>query len=511
MAGAVGRAATGLAVAAVASTVLIAASPATAATTIPVTVGHIPASRPLPRGFLGLALEYRGIPGVVGSRRAAGVNPALVGLIRALNPEGGTVIRVGGESADRSWWPIRGVRAPLGNTYTLTPAWVRSMSALAQAVNARLILGLGLEADRPRLVAVESRRLLAGLGKRVMAFTIGNEDLLYSQIPWYRVLNGKRIPWFAKVGTPVYARPLTYSPAQYEQEWSRTEAVLPPGVPLAGPDLSTILWLDSFEQRLMPHSRVRYITIHEYPLSQCDRAPTSPAYPSVPHLLAPGAATNPLLGFAPSIALAHHYGARFLVDEMGSDSCTGTRGVSNTLASALWLIGALFQDEVSGVDGVQLHTYPGLTNDLFDFKDHPRGWRAVVRPLYYGALMFTQADPPGSRLLRATSGDATALRTWATIAPDHQLRVLLIDDSLHSAVKAVVRIAGARGPASLERLRAPSAYSTGGVTLGGQSFGPWTTTGVLPAPMPLTVAGHGGAYTVALTPGSAALLTLPPA
>jgi hypothetical protein len=123
--------------------------------------------------------------------------------------------------------------------------------------------------------------------------------------------------------------------------------------------------------------------------------------------------------------------------------------------------------------------------------------------------MFAQAAPAGSRLLRVVSGSQGPLRAWATLAPDHHVRVLLINDSLSSSALAVVRTPGAPGPASLERLRASSAYATSGLTLGGRTFGAATGTGVLAPATAQSVTPHGGTYSVTLPAGSAALITLP--
>jgi hypothetical protein len=69
------------------------------------------------------------------------------------------------------------------------------------------------------------------------------------------------------------------------------------------------------------------------------------------------------------------------------------------------------------------------------------------------------------------------------------------------------------GRAELARLTAPGLGSAGGVSLGGQTFGSATTTGVLAgAPEVSTVSSVDGRYAVSLPAGSAALLTLlPPA
>jgi hypothetical protein len=123
--------------------------------------------------------------------------------------------------------------------------------------------------------------------------------------------------------------------------------------------------------------------------------------------------------------------------------------------------------------------------------------------------MFAQAAPAGSRLLRVVSGSHGPLRAWATLAPDHRVRVLLINDSLRSSAVAVVRTPGAPGPAALEWLRASSAYATSGLTLGGQTFGAATSTGVLAPAVAQPVSPHVGTYSVTLPAASAGMLTLP--
>jgi hypothetical protein len=65
------------------------------------------AGRPLPNNYLGLALTYQGAARWTGPA-ASPVDPVLVRLIRNLAPRGHPVLRIGGVSADRSWWPIAG-------------------------------------------------------------------------------------------------------------------------------------------------------------------------------------------------------------------------------------------------------------------------------------------------------------------------------------------------------------------------------------------------------------------
>ncbi len=460
--------------------------------------------------FLGLALEYRGIPGLVGTNSKA-VNPVLVQLIRNLVPTGRPMLRIGGQSTDRSWWPVRGIAQPRGVSYNLTPSWTASARALAQATNARLILGLGLEANEPKIDAVQAYELIKRLGRRyVDALEIGNEPELYTAFPWYRTLHGATLPWYGNVGLPIFARPPGYNPKAFLGEFSRAVQAVS-GVPIAGPATGNLAWLEPFAGTLSAASRVKVITWHAYGLNECIKDRSSPQYPSVPNLLSPLASRGLVNGISSSVTLAHRTGASFRIGELGSVTCNGRLGVSNTFASALWATDALFSIAAAGVDGVNLHTFQGAANGLFDFGYSGGHWEAAVHPLYYGALMFARAAPAGSRLLRVSAPSQNRVRVWATLAPDHQVRVLLINDSLTHSEQASVRALNAAAPAGVQRLVAPSAYATGPDRLGGQSFGAQTPTGLLAPPQSTVIASRGGRYAVTLPAASAALVTLAPA
>jgi hypothetical protein len=467
-----------------------------------------PQGRPIASGFLGLALEYRSIPGFVAGN-PPGIDPVLVQLIRNLVPEGRPVLRIGGQSTDRTWWPVAGMSPPLGITYSLTPRWIAAARALAQATDARLILGVELESDEARIAAVEASQLVSGLGSTYIgALELGNEPELYTVVPWYRKLHGSPIPWYSKVGVPVFSRPRGYAPGAFAREFSRTLPVLP-RLPIAGPAVGLVSWLDGFRRFLAPTSQVRIVTWHAYGLNQCVTVRSSPVYPSVPNLLSLPASRGVTSGISPYVAMAHRAGATFRIDEMNSVTCNGRVGVSDTFASALWVIDALFAIAAAGVDGVNIHTFEDAANGLFDFDDVHGQWEATVHPLYYGAMMFEQAAPAGSRLLRIRSGSQKQVRAWATLAPDRQTRVLLINDSRKDAAQVLVRTSTGAGQASLERLLSPSVYATDGVTLGGESFGALTTTGMLPPPLTEFVAPRSGQYALTLPAASAALLTVP--
>jgi hypothetical protein len=87
--------------------------------------------------------------------------------------------------------------------------------------------------------------------------------------------------------------------------------------------------------------------------------------------------------------------------------------------------------------------------------------------------------------------------------------VVLINKNVGRSETVRLRVAAAAGAAALERLRAPSVHATGGVTIGGQSFGAETSTGQLGGvAVKTSVVPARGVYAVAVPPASAALLTV---
>jgi len=472
------------------------------------------AGRPLPNNYLGLAFTYQGAARWTG-QASSPVDPVLVRLIRNLAPRGHPVIRIGGVSADRSWWPIRGYRKPIGIWDDITPAWATALRRLAEATSGRLILGINLEADRPAIVRVESHELVARIGPRYIdSLQLGNEPDLYTVVPWYGLLDGHPVPQYLEEGTPVYSRPPSYGPSEYAAEVARMLPQLP-DLPLSGPDASgpspgAASWMAAFAQFLHPGGRAVTLTAHAYAAIKCIKDPSSFLYPSVAHLLGLDASRDQLNGLNQYIAVARGRGDGFRVDEMGVVSCGGLGGVANTMASALWVLDTLFSMDAAGVNGVNLHTVKG-SNALFTVKRSGGRWHATVAPWYYGALLFTQAAPAGSRLLSVTNATHADTRVWATLGQDHAVRVVVINDSTRSSARVLVRNPPGYGrqAGTIERLRAPSAYATSGVTLGGRSFGR-TTTGVAPAPRIARIRRRGGVYAVTLPAASAALLTLDP-
>ena len=343
-------------------------------------------------------------------------------------------------------------------------------------------------------------RLLAGIGaRRIEAVEIGNEPSNYSRFPWY---------WAG--GHAVYARPRTYSFNDFVREFSAIRAGLP-GVPLAGPALGGYGWLAHLGAFLHAEPSISTVTFHRYPLNRCFARPGSRIQATLFNLLSPFAARGFLAPVRPSVRLAHARGARFRLDEFNSVSCSGKFGLSDRFASALWVLDALFEAARNGIDGVNIHTFPGAAYAPFDLRRSGAAWSAVVRPEYYGMLLFARAAPAGAALL-SLSGTSTSarVRVWATRGRDGTVRAVIINKNQSATAHVAIRIPGAAGPASVERLTAPTALAGGDVTLAGQQFATPSRTGHLAgARRAETIWAHADRYGVTLPPASAAMLTLP--
>ena len=451
---------------------------AAAATQATVSVEPVATTAPISDNYVGLGLELPTIPQWTGA--GSQVDRILVNLIRNLGAS--PVIRVGGVSTDRSWWPVPGMTRPLGVTYDLGQKWLAATKTLVDATNAKLIMGINLEADSVPIAQSEAQHIVAGLGsEHIDVFEVGNEPELYEIYPWYKLAaDDLIIPWYStKPGTPVFSRPPGYGVGAYTADFTQFRLGLR-GDRLAGFDSGSQWWLSQLPTFLSAEPGLSMITFHRYGLNGCQKNRAARNYTSIPNLLGTFASRGIMAGVPLAVAQAHAAHAAFRIDEMNSAYCDGVPGVSNTFASALWLLDTLFEMRSDGIDGVNLHSFPGAASALFDFG-HVRGkWAAVVHPEYYAMLMFERAAPAGSRLLKLSATSIGSLRAWATTSATKGIHVVLINDNLSHAETVHVRLPlkHAMRPV-VTALKSPAAASTIKVTLGGLSYGAVTYTGTL--------------------------------
>jgi hypothetical protein len=385
------------------------------------------------------------------------------------------------------------MRRPPGVTITLTRRWLAVTRALARDLRARLILGIDLEADNARLARAEARALVNGIGAQsIEALELGNEPELYGSFGWYRTSDGTAVP----------GRAAGYGFATFAREFASIAQAVP-RLALAGPATGASRWLANWGAFLAGEPRVRVATVHRYGLHDCTSGAQSVGYPTPSHLLSSLASTESARTVRPFVRIAHAHRVPLRIDEMNSTPCYNVSPVAGqSFASALWALDALFELASVGVDGVNIHTYPGASYNLFAFTSAHGRWRATVSAEYYGLMMFAHAAPLGSRLLKVTVSPAGAIRAWATEGSDRVRRFVLINDGDRTravSLKGVPRSARVR----TEALEATSIQARFGVTLGGRTV---TSTGMLGGPLRGAAVRRRATESVVSVPATSAVL-----
>ena len=450
--------------------------------------------RPIPRSFLGLSTEYWSLPSYEGHLSAFG---RVLSMLHAAG-DGPLLIRVGGNSADHTFWEPD-VRSMPRWMFQLTPSWLRAARLLVADTGVRLILDLNLITDRPAIAMDWARAAETELARgSIVGFEIGNEPDIYSRWFW--------LTRMARTGSTDGSLPKTLTPADYSRDfttYARLLHRLAPGTPLLGPAIANptrhLSWISDVVGR--ERDRIATVSAHRYPYSAC-ASPASSSYPTVARVLSEKASAGVARSLQPAVAVARRAGLPLRLTEINSVTCGGLAGVSNTFATALWAPDALFELMRAGVSGVNVHVRTDAINAAFKLTRDG----LAARPLLYGLIAFRRmlGTGPGTLVpVRQSARAAQHVKVWA-VRDDGELHVIAIDKGPRPAT-VDLRVP-ADGPATVARLTAPSATATSHVTLAGQwldEAGRWRGR-----PRTQTISPVRGGYRVQVRRFSAALVTV---
>jgi hypothetical protein len=463
-------------------------------------------SRPgptVPRSFVGLSIEYPSLPDYTWTGPAP--NQVFIHLLRVLGAYGNgpPSLRVGGNSQDQSWWNPAGAPRPPGIFTDLNPAWVGGLAATVEQTRTPVILGLNLAYNDPQNAAALLDAVSAALpAGSLESAEIGNEPDLYTR--------GKTFHVGRRVQQRTQKRP-TYNFEQYLQELERYLTVLlPRGLPLAAGGFAGAGW-DQFTGPLLGRTtnRLSTLAVHAYPVKTCGQARRKRPGRLIAQLLSNRQAVTRVRRL---VVAAAALGAGVRVSEANSTVCGGVKGVSDSFATALWGTNTLFGYLAAGVRGVNLHTWTGAYYTPLEFRRKAGLTVGIVHPLFYGMLFFARATAQGAQLIATLPTRGPGVRVWATRNVGGTLKVVVLNSSGRIARRVRVRLPGAGGPGTLERLEASSLGARFGVRIAGKGFGKRTLDGYLHGRHAgIRVAPSGETYSFRVPRASAAMLTVHPA
>jgi hypothetical protein len=421
-------------------------------------------------GFTGLGYEISSVarPGLLSPG-----NSLYLQLIRNLGTDG--VVRVGGNTADYARYSAGAapVSSPFG---TVVDNFVlQQLGGFLQATRWKLIWALNLGSGSEQDAVNEAKAVAAAAGDRLLAFEIGNEPDLFSHEKH---------------------RPSGYGYEQWLADYRRYKSALRaqlPGVPLAGPDAaSKTEWVSRFA--VDEGKDIVLLTHHYYREGQ---NPGSTIW----KLLGADAKLQPELDQLR--AASQLCGKPYRICEVNSFSGGGRPGVSDTLASALWVLDYMFTLAVNGCSGVNMET--GVNQLGFISSYSPIGddehAHYSAKPEYYGMLAFALGGR-GELLPTQVHPATMEIKAYATRSADGALLLTIInkgaaDAMLHLDTKS------SRQRASVIMLEGPAVDARTQITLGGAEVavaGTWSPTRTE------RLAVSGGRLAISLAPYSAAIV-----
>lgn len=442
------------------------APPADAATILSVRVKPFERGIEVPKSFLGFAVSYPLAAELTGLPEQ-GINPVFKRMLSDLNAGGGgpVALRIGGQSADRTWWNPSGAQRPAGVTQDVDPAWLSWLGEFQRQTRTPLIMGLNEAVGDPAVAADLARAISERVDKSaLLAYEVG----------------------YHADGYPGAGRPAGWGPAEHRSELRRyadaiTAAV--PGARIAGSALSP-KWVKPLGDLGRVRDKLALATATYAPLSACPQA-GSHAKPTVARLLSKSVARR-LLTYAPALERLERAGMGLRITKAASADCGGRAGVTDTLASAIWATDTLFGLALLGYSGIDLEVGLGAASPFrFLYDSAAKRWVGVVRPMFYGARIFAEATRGGARLLSSATYASRRRRgarasIWATRDRGGRLRFVVAPRNRSARGGTVrVRVPNAYRAGRLTVLDAPRLSSTTGVRFGGRSYPARTTDGRL--------------------------------
>jgi hypothetical protein len=413
--------------------------------------------------FVGLSYEKNSMA----LPRFAPDNADLISMFTGLGP---SLLRIGGNSVDQTHWAASGPGRTGGQ---VAPADIDALAGFLEQTGWTVLYGVNLATSTPAAAASEVAYAAHALGDSLYGVEIGNECDLY--------------------GGHYFQ---TWSLADFERLWGRFRSAIlhaSPEVPLTGPASAGNItnWTIPFGQSI-GSAQISLLTQHYYRGNG-----QSPSSTDLELISADAALLKDLSELA---AGASSIGIPFRIAETNSYYNGGAPGVSDSYASALWIIDHLFNIALAGAAGANLH---GGGNGMgYTPIADSNGAVIEARPEYYGALLFSLA---GQGVLFGTSVAAAGLdvTAYAVGAASGALNIVVVNKEASRNLRLSIDCGQSVRSAEALVLKGSALNATGGVTIQGAAV---TNDGGLDPNPPYTARFARGAVSCYLEALSAILI-----
>lgn len=452
-------------------------------TTSPVTTQPAANAQPMPSGplttsFLSVAASSAGSIGsgfaglsyeksMMTTPLFSGSNTNLIGMFQLLGP---SVLRIGGNTVDQYLWTPNGTGQ---KTWHIAPSDIDALAAFLKATGWQCIYGINLGAasrgaTTPSMAADEVAYVSKQLGSALIGIEIGNE------------CDGYGAPGSYYAGN--------WSLAQFQTQWGQfRDAIVAatPGVSIVGPASGSNVsgWTVPFAKSVTRNG-LSMVTQHYY------RGDGQTANLTTANLISADSNLPKCMGALS--AASQSTGIPFRIGECNSYFNGGAMGVSNSYASALWVLDFLFGCAQGGASGVNFHG-GGHANGYTPIADN-NGAVVEARPEFYGITMFTMAGQGTLCGTSLSSGSANAT-AYAVKSASGGMNIIIVNKDATQNLDLSISLPQSARSASLLTMsqlssgaNGPSLSATSGVTIQGAAI---TASGDLkPAsPYALTVKG----------------------
>jgi hypothetical protein len=337
-------------------------------------------------------------------------------------------------------------------------------------------------------VTADAKLVGSTLGSGLYAFACGNEPDMY---------------------VPTKVEPASYGTSNYVSAVTACNEAIKAGyssAQFAGPDVAwQPTWLTAYAKAM--GTTAKALTAHFYPLGCADDGTSTSQAAST--LLSASMEQKEVTRFQGYEAIAKKYTRPLRVSETNSACDGGEKGVSNSYASALWVIDYMLTAAQQGIAGMNFH---GGLNTLCDgytvlCSTAANSGIYTPQPIYYG-LLLTRLFGIGAFLpvTVSTSSSDQHVVAFADKPPAGAAVHVMVENLGSQATTSTLQLTGYTGTSvQVDGMSGGSPLATSGIKIQGSSV---SADGTFTPRAASTVTCKAGACPLALAPYSAAVVTL---